>query len=204
MDWIADESGVAFGESEKATKAHRILADHGRGMTFLVGDGVVPSNEGRGYVLRRIIRRARPAGADDRPRRPLADHRRRRRADGPVVSRAGRAPRADPGDREGRGGALLADARARPEALRGDRGARAISGEDAFQLHDTYGFPLELTRELALERGLAIDEETFTRLMAEQRERSRAGAGVTRRGRSSSPRRPASRPSSSATRRPRC
>ena len=58
MAWVAAESGVAFGESERATKAHRVIADHGRGMTFLVGDGVAPSNEGRGYVLRRIIRRA--------------------------------------------------------------------------------------------------------------------------------------------------
>src|SRR5947209_3543854 len=58
MRWIAGESGVAYGESEQATKAHRILADHGRGMTFLVADGVVPENEGPGYVLRRGIRTA--------------------------------------------------------------------------------------------------------------------------------------------------
>ena len=75
-------AGVAYGDSDAATKAHRILADHGRGMTFLVGDGVLPSNEGRGYVLRRIIRRAVQQARTIGLVRPLANHRHRRRADG--------------------------------------------------------------------------------------------------------------------------
>jgi alanyl-tRNA synthetase len=177
MDWIAAESGVAFGESEKATKAHRILADHGRGMTFIVGDGVLPSNEGRGYVLRRIIRRAvqqaRTIGLEDLSR--ISD----------VVAEQMGSWYPELVDNRARIGEILkAEEERFSQTL--ERGLKLfedisakgdISGEDAFLLHDTYGFPLELTRELALERGLSIDEDTFTRLMAEQRERSRAGAG---------------------------
>jgi alanyl-tRNA synthetase len=177
MDWIAAESGVAFGESEKATKAHRILADHGRGMTFIVGDGVLPSNEGRGYVLRRIIRRAvqqaRTIGLEDLSR--ISD----------VVAEQMGPWYPELVDNRARIGEILkAEEERFSQTL--ERGLKLfedisakgdISGEDAFLLHDTYGFPLELTRELALERGLSIDEDTFTRLMAEQRERSRAGAG---------------------------
>jgi len=177
MDWIAAESGVAFGASEKATKAHRILADHGRGMTFIVGDGVLPSNEGRGYVLRRIIRRAvqqaRTIGLVDLwritdvvaeqmgPWHPeVAENRER-------IQEIVKAEEERFNQTLERGLRLFEEVAARA----------SISGEDAFLLHDTYGFPLELTRELALERGLPIDEETFTRLMADQRERSRSGGG---------------------------
>ena len=177
MDWIASQSGVAFGESEKATKAHRILADHGRGMTFLVGDGVLPSNEGRGYVLRRIIRRAvqqaRTVGLDDlwRITDVVAEQM------GPwypeLVENRERIQEIVRLEEERFSQTLERGLKLFEEIA----GKGAISGEDAFLLHDTYGFPLELTRELALERGIAIDEETFTRLMAEQRARSRAGAG---------------------------
>src|SRR3954464_8853197 len=86
MQWIAEQSGVAYGDSEDATKAHRVLADHGRGMTFLVDDGVTPSNEGRGYVLRRVIRRAAqpalPMGMQTPFLRGLAD---------PVIEQRGAA-----------------------------------------------------------------------------------------------------------------
>jgi alanyl-tRNA synthetase len=173
MDWIEAESGVAWRSSERATKAHRIIADHGRGMTFLVADGVLPSNEGRGYVLRRVIRRAvqqaRGIGLDDLW--PIAD----------VVADQMSSWYPELGDnRERVKETLKAEEQRFSETL--ERGMSLfeeiasgdfISGEDAFRLHDTYGFPLELTRELATERGLAVDEEEFTQLMAEQRARSR-------------------------------
>jgi alanyl-tRNA synthetase len=178
MDWIEAESGVGWQSSEKATKAHRIIADHGRGMTFLVADGVLPSNEGRGYVLRRVIRRAvqqaRVIGLGDLWR--ISD----------VVS--DQMSRWYPGLDENReriretlkeeeerfSETLERGMRLFEEIAAGDR----ISGDDAFRLHDTYGFPLELTRELAEERGLAVDEEEFTCLMAEQRARSRRGVAA--------------------------
>jgi alanyl-tRNA synthetase len=175
MDWIASETGTRYGESDRATKAHRILADHGRGMTFLVGDGVVPSNEGRGYVLRRTIRRAvqqaRTIGLDDLWR--LTDV---------VVEQMGAWYPELPEGRERIREAVRAEEERFSETLaRGMKlfeevaAKREISGEDAFTLAATYGFPVELTHELARERGLHVDEEDFTRRMAEHREISRAG-----------------------------
>src|SRR5579859_6493934 len=178
MAWVETNSGVAYGDSPDATKAHRVLADHGRGMTFLVGDGVTPSNEGRGYVLRRIVRRALQHGyrvglespflpelADvvieqmSRPYPALAEHRRE-------IHSILAAEEERFSQTLARGMRLFDDVAA----------TGAIPGEDAFRLHDTYGFPLELTVELARERGLTVDEEEFNRLMGEQRQRSRVGA----------------------------
>ena len=179
MSWIAEESGVAHGDSGEATKAHRILADHGRGLTFLASEGIVPSNEGRGYVMRRIARRAVQQagriGLDSPFLSRLADV---------VVEQMGEAYPELPEHRSEINRILAAEEESFSRTL--SRGLRlfdeiadqgAISGEDAFKLHDTYGFPFELTRELAYERGLAIDEEEFTRRMEEQRERSRTAGG---------------------------
>jgi alanyl-tRNA synthetase len=180
IDWVAGETGTRYGESEEVTKAHRVLADHGRGMTFLVADGVTPSNEGRGYILRRVVRRAVQHGSRIGLESPFLA-----RLTGVVVERMGgvypelvehrgEIERVLTGEEERFAQTLQTGMRLFEEvAARG-----AVSGEDAFLLHDTYGFPLEMTRELAEERALPpIDEEEFSRLMAEQRERSRAAAG---------------------------
>jgi alanyl-tRNA synthetase len=179
MRWIAAESGTAYGDSPDATKAHRVLADHGRGMTFLVGDGVTPSNEGRGYVLRRIVRRAIQHGLRIGMGAPflaglsgtvieqmagaypeLAEHAHQ-------ISRILSAEEERFGETLERGMKLFEEA----------AGQGAISGEDAFTLQATYGFPIELTLELARERAVEVDEEGFTREMEAHREISRAGGG---------------------------
>ena len=175
MEWIATESGVAYGDSAAATRAHRILADHGRGMTFLVGDGVTPSNEGRGYVLRRIIRRA----VQQAQRIGLSDV---HRVSAVVVAQVGEAypelpPRAAEIARvlrieEERFGETLERGLKLFEEL-GDE--KAISGEQAFTLAATYGFPVELTVELAEERGQAVDVDGYRVEMERHREVSRVG-----------------------------
>jgi alanyl-tRNA synthetase len=177
MGWIAAESGVAYGDSPEATKAHRILADHGRGMTFLVGDGVTPSNEGRGYVLRRIIRRAivqaRRIGLRDVY--PVTG----------VVVEQMREAYPELGERAGEIETVVRaeEERFRETLERGLKlfeelaGGEGISGEDAFTLAATYGFPVELTVELAEERGQAVDVDGYQAAMEEHREISRAGVG---------------------------
>jgi alanyl-tRNA synthetase len=183
MNWVAQETGTRYGESEVATKAHRVLADHGRAMTFLVADGVTPSNEGRGYVLRRVIRRAVVHGRD------LGLDSFLPRLAGVVVEQMGGVYPELVEQREGIGQVLAAEEEKFGETLA--RGLKlfeeaaakdAVSGEDAFALQATYGFPVEMTVELARERGLAVDLDEFRRLMAEHREVSRGsaagGAGV--------------------------
>jgi len=179
MGWIAEASGVAYGDSVDATKAHRVLADHGRGMTFLAGEGITPSNEGRGYVLRRIVRRAIQHGLRIGMEAPfIAD------LSGVVIAQMGGAYPELSEHRDQIARILQAEEERFSETL--ERGmklfedaaaAGAISGADAFTLQATYGFPIELTVELARERGIPVDEETYAREMDAHREISRAGGG---------------------------
>ncbi len=175
MGWIAERSGVAYGESERATKAHRILADHGRGMTFLAADGVTPSNEGRGYIFRRIIRRAvQQARAIELDALwPLTDV--------VIDQMSGWYPELAAG-REQIQQVIRAEEERFSETLaRGLKlfdehaGQSSISAEDAFTLAATYGFPIELTVELAEERGQPVDVDGFRLRMEDHREISRAG-----------------------------
>ena len=177
MDWVAGQSGVAYGSSEDATKAHRVLADHGRGMTFIAAEGVTPSNEGRGYVLRRVVRRAVQHGNSIGLRSPflsgLADI---------VIEQMGDAypdlvQHRDEIHRvlfveEERFASTLEHGMAIFEVA---ESKGEITAEDVFKLQTTYGFPRELTQELARERGLAFNDEEYTRLMEQHREISRQG-----------------------------
>jgi alanyl-tRNA synthetase len=175
MDWIEQESGVGYHASPEATKAHRVISDHGRGMTFLVAEGITPSNEGRGYVLRRLIRRAvvqaRRIGLDRVYRLPAI-----------VVEQVGPwYPEVVENRDEIEGVVRAEEERFRETLERGLRefealaGADAISAEDAFRLAATHGFPIELTVELATERGQGVDVDGYQAEMERHKEISRGG-----------------------------
>jgi alanyl-tRNA synthetase len=175
-------SSTRYGESDKTDVSLRILAEHARAGAFLIGDGVMPGNEGRGYVLRRLLRRAvrhaRLLGVD-RPVMPEMVE--------SVVDTMGEAypdlaaarayiEQIASGEEEGfhqtlRLGVTLLDTEIdRAQSA----GVAALPGDVAFKLHDTYGFPFELTLEIAQDAGLQIDRGGFDRLMDEQRERARS------------------------------
>ena len=177
-------SGAKYTDGGTAMRALRVLADHGRGMAFLATDGVIPSNEQRGYILRRIIRRAVSHGHRIGLPSPFLT-----KLHGVIVDQFGEAypdlvqhrdevAEILSGEEERftrtleTGTAILEDVIARTKAA----GAIEIPASDAFQLHDTYGFPIEVTAEIAAEHGLAIDEAGFAAQMDAQRRRAREAA----------------------------
>jgi alanyl-tRNA synthetase len=178
-------SGRRYGEVFETDRALRILADHSRGMSFLIADGVVPSNEERGYVLRRVMRRAilqgRRIGIEPGflPRFAAVVRETMGRAYPELVEQADTVDMWLAREEEAfgqtleQGTRILADHIARAK----DAGDEGIGAAEAFQLHDTYGFPFDLTLELAAEQGLGVDEQGFEELMEQQRMRARASAG---------------------------
>ena len=175
-------SGTRHGEDPRLDVSLKVIAEHGRATTFLIADGVLPSNQGRGYVLRRELRR-------------VVSHARRLSVEGPVMEHLANRTVELFGDAypelvENRA-QVTTVAASEEERFAGtlrqgmtlleaevDKAKRAgvLSGDVAFKLHDTFGFPRELTRELLEDAGLSIDEERFESLMSEQRDRARRAA----------------------------
>jgi alanyl-tRNA synthetase len=188
LDRAAELTEQKYGRDHRGDVALRVVADHVRTAAMLVSDGVLPTNEGRGYVLRRILRRSiynlrllaggqRGGGSDGRYLHELADTAIGAMADQFPELRI-EAPRIL-GVIDAEESAFLSTLRTGSaifDAAVGEtkrRGTASLSGEQAFQLHDTYGFPIDLTLEMATEQGLTVDEDGFRRLMAEQRQRAK-------------------------------
>ncbi len=185
LDKVCEIAGKTYGENKKDDISIRVCTDHIKSAMFMICDGVIPSNEGRGYVLRRIIRRACRHGKLLGINRPflceLCE----------VAMGENRGAYPELTEKHDYILKVLSLEEQRFDAtidaglsiLSGimDRciadGKTVISGEDAFKLYDTFGFPIDLTREIAAERGLDIDDARFTELMAEQRKRARDARG---------------------------
>ena len=185
LDTVCAIAGKKYGDDAKNDVSIRVITDHIRSSTFMICDGVIPSNEGRGYVLRRILRRAcRHAKLLGIDRAFLCEL-----CEVVVGENVGAYPElAEKKDyilkiianEESRfdatidaGLSILNDIMAKCAA----EGKSTISGEDVFKLYDTFGFPIDLTREIADEKGFSIDEDEFTKLMKEQKDRARAARG---------------------------
>jgi alanyl-tRNA synthetase len=182
---LAEEmSGRSYEQDRATTRAMRIIADHSRGMTFLIADGVVPSNEERGYVLRRVMRRAiqqgRVLGLESPWIGRFAERTIEMMSDAyPELAQERDTIMRWVGDEEqafgrtlDRGTQLLEQLVAQAK----EQETSWIDAAEAFKLHDTYGFPYDLTKELLAEEGLSVDDAGFEALMEKQRIRARTGA----------------------------
>ncbi|MDD5189946.1 MAG: alanine--tRNA ligase [Dehalococcoidales bacterium] len=182
MQRVAEIAGKKYGEDETADFAMRVVAEHGRSVAFLIADGVMPGKDGRGYVLRRLIRRAEYFAGTLAQEKPFLV-----KVAGEVVKTMGQVyPELNNNSKHiiqviesevssfrkalpvGRG--ILENTITKLEAQK----LKTISGADAFTLHDTYGFPIDLTKEIAAKRGFSVDTEGFETEMEKQRERAKA------------------------------
>jgi alanyl-tRNA synthetase len=178
---LIEAAATVIGSDDLASRSLRVIADHIRSSAFLIADGVLPSNEGRGYVLRRIIRRAVRHGARLGAEEPFFH-----RLVAPLVQAMGDAypelTQAQPAveaalrDEEARFAQTLSHGLAILERDMERLGGQCIPGETIFRLYDTYGFPVDLTADIARERGFVLDLDGFEQAMAQQRERARAAS----------------------------
>ncbi|MGY1742828.1 MULTISPECIES: alanine--tRNA ligase [unclassified Blastococcus] len=186
----ADLAGVRYGQDHDADVRLRVVADHVRSGLMLIGDGVTPGNEGRGYILRRLLRRAvrsmKLLGVDEATLPELLPvSRDAMSASYPeLATDFARISSVAYAEEEAfrrtltSGTALFDTAVSQAKAA----GAATLSGEQAFSLHDTYGFPIDVTLEMAAEQGVTVDEAGFRALMQQQRDRARADARAKRTG----------------------
>ena len=178
---VSELTGAHYGESQKRDVSLRVITDHIRSATFMICDGILPSNEGRGYVLRRLLRRAARHGKLLGVNEPFLYN----VVDTVIHENEGQYPdlrekqtyitkviRTEEENfaRTIDGGMKIYDEMLAAHKAKGET---VFSGEDAFKLYDTFGFPIDLTAEMAAEEGMTIDEDSFHRLMTEQKERAR-------------------------------
>jgi alanyl-tRNA synthetase len=186
LDLAEELSGRAYSEGGPVTRAMRIIADHSRGATFLIADGVVPSNEDRGYILRRIMRRAIQQGRSLGLEAPWLGRFAARTIEVmgdayPELAEERETIERWIADEEESFGRTLERGTELLERLIAEANQAEtswIDAEDAFRLHDTYGFPYDLTKELLADEGLSVDDGGFQELMEEQRQRARVGAAT--------------------------
>ena len=176
LDKVCEISGKTYGKDQKVDISIRAITDHARASTFMISDGIIPSNEGRGYVLRRLIRRAarhgRLIGIDRAFLVEMVEAVIKENASGypeliekqELIKKVIANEEASFSKTIDQGLTILNDLTANGGTL---------SGEDAFRLYDTYGFPLDLTRDILAEKGMTVDEDGFNTLMQQQREKAR-------------------------------
>ena len=185
IDKVCEIAGKTYGENAKDDISIRVITDHIRGATFMIADGVIPSNEGRGYVLRRILRRACRHGKLLGICRAFLVEMCETAIGESVDAYPELATRGDYIKKviameEERFNATIDAGLSRLSDVIAETkkaGKDAVEGAEVFRLYDTYGFPLDLTSEIIVEAGLAVDEEGFRILMQQQRERARAARG---------------------------
>ena len=190
LDKAVDLTGIKYGSAPKSDVSLRVIADHARTAAMLICDGVTPGNEGRGYVLRRMMRRTirnmRLLGSQEPIIKELIDA--SIKAMGPqypeLVADQIRIQKVAIAEEESflqtlKSGTQIFDGAA--SEIKGS-GGKVLSGDAAFKLHDTYGFPIDLTLEMATEQGLEVDADGFRRLMKEQKDRAKADSKAKKSG----------------------